>query len=76
MEVCGSPQLPQSIEECLPAEGPVYGVVPEHRATSAVAAACDHNSASAFPSAPQQCVVCVVDAAVSHYGEDAVAVGG
>ena len=68
--------MPQSIEQCSPVEVPVCGVVPEHRAASAVAAACAHNEASAFPSAPQQCVVCVVVVAVSHHGEDSVAVGG
>ena len=49
---------------------------PQHRADSAVAAACDHNEASVFPSAPQQSGIWVVGAVVSHYGEDSVAVGG
>ena len=56
------PQLAQSIEECLPAEGPAYGVVPQHRAASAVAV--HHHGKTFLPTgAPQHRTASAVAAA-------------
>jgi len=66
-----SPQHRQSIDGCLPVEGPEDGVAPQHHAASAAVSALDQSEAFVPAGTLEQHAVAVVAAVLFHYHGEA-----